>query len=452
MRAPTSSGASAVRLAKSVSLTFASRVFGLAIALVISIVLARSLGTANRGVLAIASVISGIVLQFGNLGLHASNVYFAARDEKNAPKILGISLVAAFAGGSLLTLVSLAGTLAFRSVLAPDVPAKYLVYAMLAIPAQFGTLFFSNLLIGRQKILELNVVDVVSSIVGVVALVILLLVFHLGVGAVLIWGLIAGMTSTLILGYMGYRASGNRIAVSRDLFLEMFRYGRRTWLASLFAFLIIRSDMLFVNYFGGATAAGLYSVAVGLVDKIYLVPQVIGSMLFPKVAANPQKEGTLTVLALRVTNTLMLAACVLVGVLSPLAVRYLYGAHWMPSVPMVLVLLPGIFFLSAQSILMQDFAGRGMPPIVIITPAVGLLVNVSANLVVVPRYGAVGASVTSSITYGVMLLLNLWYFTRITGRRASELLLVSPAEARDLLGVVAGGTRNVLRRLRDRLS
>lgn len=441
-----------MRLFKSVSITLAARLVGLATAFVTSIVLARGLGTSNRGVLAVATVISGVVLQFGNLGLHASTVYFTARDKACSPQVLGNSFVAAFGGGWLLAAASLAVTIAFQSTLAPDVPIKYLVVAMLAVPAQFGTLFFGNLLIGRQKIVELNAVDVVSSIVGMFALVFLLFVLHLGVGAVLIWGFLSGLICTLILGYMGYRASGNSIGVSRELFLEMFRYGRKNWLSSLFAFLIIRSDMLFVNYFNGATAAGLYAVAVGLVDKVYLLPQVVGSMLFPKVAADPLKDGRLTALALRVTNTSMLVSCVAAGVLAPWAIRLVYGSQWTPSTPMVLVLLPGIFFLSAQTILMQDFAGRGMPPIAIITPAVGLLVNISANLVVVPRYGAVGASTTSSITYGVMLLLNVSYFTRITGRRASELLLVSPAEARDLFGVVAGGTRNVLRRLRDRLS
>jgi Na+-driven multidrug efflux pump len=58
---------------------------------------------------------------------------------------------------------------------------------------------------------------------------------------------------------------------------------------------------------------------------------------------------------------------------------------------------------------MNFFASCGMPMIVVYSPLIALLVNVSANLWLVPRMGFVGASISSTIAYGLMLLMSMLY-------------------------------------------
>ena len=82
-------------------------------------------------------------------------------------------------------------------------------------------------------------------------------------------------------------------------------------------------------------------------------------------------------------------------------------------------LLPGIGCLAINMILMNLFASCGMPRIVVVSPLVALAFNVAANLVVIPRLGFVGAAMTSSVAYALMLAMSLLYIRLRLFRRAA---------------------------------
>jgi O-antigen/teichoic acid export membrane protein len=87
----------------------------------------------------------------------------------------------------------------------------------------------------------------------------------------------------------------------------------------------------------------------------------------------------------------------------------LYGRAFLPSVDAFLWLLPGIFALGINTILMNYFAAEGMPPIAIWSPAIASAANIGLNLWLLPSMGIVGASVASSVAYVMMLVMSLLY-------------------------------------------
>jgi O-antigen/teichoic acid export membrane protein len=50
-----------------------------------------------------------------------------------------------------------------------------------------------------------------------------------------------------------------------------------------------------------------------------------------------------------------------------------------------------------------------MPMVVVYSPLLALLVNVTVNLRLVPAMGFVGASISSSVAYGLMLAMSVLY-------------------------------------------
>src|SRR3989442_8842856 len=72
--------------------TFATRVFLIGAGVVASVMVARALGPEGRGLYAVAGALAGVGVQFGNLGLHSANTYFAARDRGLLPRLAGNSL------------------------------------------------------------------------------------------------------------------------------------------------------------------------------------------------------------------------------------------------------------------------------------------------------------------------------------------------------------------------
>jgi len=192
---------------------------------------------------------------------------------------------------------------------------------------------------------------------------------------------------------------------------ECLPYGLRAYTGSLFIFLVLKSDIVLITYLRGAVETGYYSIAVGLADILLMLPTVVGTILFPKLSAAPDL-ATRWQLVRRVLNVMVPATPV--GLLltyfaaGPL-IRLAYGVSFEPSTAAVGWLLPGVGCYAINAILMNFLASCGMPLVVVYSPFVALLVNVSANLWLVPRIGFVGASISSSLAYALMLLMSILY-------------------------------------------
>jgi O-antigen/teichoic acid export membrane protein len=205
---------------------------------------------------------------------------------------------------------------------------------------------------------------------------------------------------------------------------RLLGYGLRAYVATLAAFLVIRVDMLMVNGYLGATDAGLYSVAVALVDGIYLLPTVVAVNLFPRVARGA--ESAMTAEVFRNVAVLYGAFCLLTVPFAGLAIRLIYGHQFSASTSLFYWLLPGAFALGMITILSHHFAGRGFPLEAMLVWFVGLGVNFAMNIVLLPGHGPYIASLASSVAYALLLALHMGMFAREVGGWAS--LVPRPTE------------------------
>jgi len=316
----------------------------------------------------------------------------------------------------------------FPKVILGDVPYLFLIITLVALPFAFISQFLQNLLLGMQRIYEYNVVDVVAKALMFAIVILLFLVLNRGIFELILVTTLITVLSSLV--YIYFTKRNTSIALSADILLikRMAGYGLKAYIAALFAFLVIRSDMMLVNYFRGISDTGLYSLAVSLADLLLLIPATVGTMLFLKATAIGDEKSELTKKVSRHTVLLMGIVCLIAAVAAKPAIVFIYGAAFAPSVSAFLWILPGVFFLSLETIYMNEFASRGMPPIVYITPAIGFIINITLNIVLVPRIGFIAASITSSLAYFLMFVTSLIYFRNISGATYKEILVVKPGE------------------------
>ena len=70
----------------------------------------------------------------------------------------------------------------------------------------------------------------------------------------------------------------------------------------------------------------------------------------------------------------------------------------------------------------NDLAARGRPGINAWIAAMNLLVNVVANLILIPDYGLYGAAIATSLSYSVFAIASALAYLRITEQPFSVLL------------------------------
>ena len=104
------------------------------------------------------------------------------------------------------------------------------------------------------------------------------------------------MISLLLLLAMGkvLRAQTERRAArlpDLSLLQTMLRCAFKFYISIMAGFLIFRADLLIVNYFRGAGQAGVYAVASQVSFLLLMLPGVIATLLFPRVASQPDPRA-----------------------------------------------------------------------------------------------------------------------------------------------------------------
>jgi O-antigen/teichoic acid export membrane protein len=213
----------------------------------------------------------------------------------------------------------------------------------------------------------------------------------------------------------------------------------------LFWTVLLQSDLLICDYFLGNRKTGVYSVAVSLGVPVTLVAGVVGTWVFQRTSAEHDRSVRTanTNLVSRLMITLALAMLIPLALICRPLIVLLYGNAFAGAAPALVLLTPGLFFLSAQLVLMTHLSGEGSPPVVFLAPLAGAVFNVTANWAVVPRYGIRGASMTSSAGYLIVYAIVLAYYLRRTGSRPSDVLLLKWSDIAMLVGKSAGKERDL---------
>ncbi len=430
-----------MKLLKSVSISFASRIAEQVLALITSIIITRMLGPAGKGKFTLIFAVLTIFIQLGNLGLMSPVAYYSAKTRDLAKKTSSVSLAISILWGSFLLLISMI-VVRYNPELIKGVNERLVLIALFIIPAALAQLYFSNVLLGIQRIIEFNVPQLLFEVLRLVIAIIVLLflsksIFMLVILIVAAYYLIAATNIFLVRKstHFGIRDFDSSILT------QMLKRGFRVYLSTLFAFLVLRSDVLLLNYFKDAYQIGIYSIGVTAADKLMLLPITIGMMLFPKVVSQKESTGELTKKTLRFTSLAMILACLTGLFLGYPAITILFGKAFAPSYLPFIMLLPGVYFLSLETVLMYDFGGRGFPRIVYISPLSGFLLNLALNIFLIPKLGYIGAAITSTIAYLLMLILNSTYFCKITNSKLGEIFFPEKGEVIEVLNQIIEGIK-----------
>lgn len=397
-----------------ISQTFGTRIILIFLALIINVIVSRALGPEGRGLYAVAITVGSVGVQLGNLGLHASNTYFVAKNPEWLPKLLSNSLLFGFCFGGLISLIIWIFFL-FVPGFAP-LSSFLLLLALLWIPLGLAYLLLQNLLIGIQDISSYNKIDLITRILTLALLVIALFFNLIDIQIYLIIGIISVLMAFI---FSLKTLSKHVLKIPFPSFILVkkgFQYGFKAYLAALFSFLVIRSDIFIVLKIIGEEAAGYYSLAVSLIDMIYILPVVVGNMLFPILSSmdSIQEKWLFTKKVTIILSYIMVIITFSSLLFGRFLIKLLYGIEYLPATEAFYWLLPAVIFLSINTIFTNYFASIGMPYVTVYSPFIAFIVNLILNLLLIPKIGIIGASISSTIAYSAMFIFSILYIRKGT--------------------------------------
>jgi O-antigen/teichoic acid export membrane protein len=396
--------------------TYCTRIVLIGIGLATSVATARVLGPTGRGFYGVAAAAATLGVQFGNLGLHAANVYFVARDRESLGALLGNSLALSFGVGGAIS-----GLLALVFNLFPNLIALHgitLLLTLFWIPLGLAYLHMQHLMLGMHDVRGYNLLEIVNRIVALLLIGSLVLIRRYDVAAFFATGVLALVVCCIWTWARLKIRFATRTTVSIPLFRSSVQYALKAYLTSVFCFLVLRADLFMVQHMLGIEQAGYYSVASSMADYISVIAVVIGTILFPKLSAmkNVHEKLRLTYkiswATAGVLFPLLLAASFLVRPI----VHLLFGSAFMPAALAFILLMPGMLFLGVNSVAVQFLNSVGYPKTVVVIWGVCCAFNIGVNFWAIPHYGIAGASVVSSISYFLAFFFILQLIRRFSSQ------------------------------------
>jgi O-antigen/teichoic acid export membrane protein len=390
-------------LRRNVLETYGTRVLIILVTFATAVVIARELGPTGRGLYAVAATLGAIGAQFGNLGLHASNTFYVAKDRALLPALIGNTLAVVLVSCVIAALCGIG--FAFWPNVAP-VHGALLLLALASVPFSLAYLLAQGLLLGVNEVRAYNHIESGGKLLAMALICILVLARGITV-ELFFSAILLSIIATFLWALLRLRQiSTEPPKLSFDVFRQSIGIGVRAYTIAFFGFLLLRIDLLMVKYMLGATEAGYYSISQVLAENTMMFPVVIGLLLFPKLSALSQREKKLQLAnkAVLVTAALMLPVVAFAALAAGPIISVAFGRNFLPAVPPFAWLMPGTYFLGIETVMVQLLNSEGFPPIIVVAWIVDTAINVALNFWAIPRFGITGASMVSSVCYFLMFL------------------------------------------------
>ena len=308
-----------------------------------------------------------------------------------------------------------------------------LIIVLAAVPMLLMSQFGAGVLYTHGLNRAYNRIQLLVAASMLILTAILIGFLPLGVGGAVAAYLAANAAGAAIVVYeINKLARRSKDAASEPVSVKAFAsYGLKLYPQSITTFFSYRADVLLLSWLlgiPGLSQIAYYNIAVKIAEMTFYVPDSIAAMLYPAISASTKAEADK--LATSVSRLAMLLTFLVAVALVPvgcMAIWFLLRHEYHAAIPALLVIMPGILSLSLSKVLACYVSGLGRPVATTAAGLVGLSVNLAANLILIPRFGIVGASAASLISYSCHAAILLLVASRWA--KVSPLAFIVPRRA-----------------------
>jgi polysaccharide transporter, PST family len=378
------------------------RILRMGVGLFVGVWVARYLGPAQFGSLNFALAYVALFGSLTTLGLDGIIVREIVRDAGSTLDVLGSALALRLSGSVVALLASLA---IVRLIEPHDLMALKLVSisATGLIFQAFDTIdsYFQSQVLSKLTVLAKN---------GAFLLVAGLRIWLVHLQAP-VWLFAVAGVAELALGAIGlaiaYTWVGGSLLKWRtnwNLSTGLVKQGWPLILSGMAIMIYMRIDMVMLQVMRGDAAAGLYAAATKVSEVWYFIPTAIVSSVAPAIMRS-KTNPLLYYSRLRTLFSAMILAAITIGSGVALAsgwiVKHLYSGAYGQAAPILAVhIWASVFVFMGVAQSPWDIS-ENLLKLSFYRTAAGAIANIAINIVLIPRYSALGAALATVISYAI---------------------------------------------------
>lgn len=191
---------------------------------------------------------------------------------------------------------------------------------------------------------------------------------------------------------------------------------RRSWpliFNSLNAMVYTRVDQIMLSHYRTFSEVGTYSAAARILEICMIFPMALGASFLPSIINSSQKSETIYHEKVKryfaVNAVAGFLVMFFVALLSGPIIKILFGTEFRTSALLLKILSLGILFKYMIAARGHIFVSEDLLKLSMISSSCGVIVNLGANILLIPKFGVFGAAFATLLSLASTLFLVFMY-------------------------------------------
>jgi O-antigen/teichoic acid export membrane protein len=392
------------------------KILSAALAFMVSVIIARKLGASDFGFVTISLSVAIITNELiGSEGIDNGMVRFASiylnTNKKRANMLYKIALKIKFIIVAIVILLStiLFNTLLFSVTSKPEIRSALIFGIFTGCFISFWR-YILAFLQSFQSFMLYAFIDITPNLIKIIIIFLLISIGSLNLNNVLLVNA-AAIILGFIIGFLFIpkdfiSAKGKQ----REIALKLFDFSKWIFITNILGALWFRLDILMLSYYKNAELVGVYSVALSFISAMNLLFVSLLTKYFPQVSRlNKKNEFFMHIKkSLLISFGLAILLSFMFFIAEPIIVLA-YTERYIDSIIYFKILLTGFLFSLVFNPLLLVLYALNKPYIITFICLFLVIANFCGNLLLIPKYGAIGAAFVVALTRVAGGLLILFY-------------------------------------------
>jgi len=415
-------------LFKNSTLSIVASLYQYVISAFSGIIIARLLGPEGKGVVYLIIQYSSTISLFISLGLGASYLYHLRSNIYSKNIIITHAILfTVIISVSVITIYYIYSKTSLN-IMDKDINNKYIHYIYMLIVLNIIVKYSGSVVLNELNgMLSSVIIDSIGSLFYIILMVVLLKYYQCGV-----YGVIVSLTLSLCLRslllniyiFKDYKLVLNKSLIECNNSIVL--YGLGNFIMNIMITMASRIDSFIIAYYTGKQTLGIYSVAVSISEITLLVPIAVGVATFPIITSKSDGQKLkITLLSGRLSLFFgVLSGLVLIALGYPL-INIMFGAKFLGAYLPLILLIPGLIANCLAYPYINYYSSMGKPLMNALLFFIGLILNITLNLIFTPKYGILGASLVTSIGYCFIVYLYITLLSRKNNISRKQLMIIT---------------------------
>lgn len=401
------------------------------------ILIARYLSIGDFGKYSFILAFIGFFSMISNLGLDALVIREIARDQGIAEKYLinSIMLKTFF----FLFCFIIFAFISIKINIPRDTFLIILIFSLAVIPQVIQNLF-SSLFMGMQQMMKCTMMAILVDTLRFILVATILLLGYKLIGLAVAY-LVSYVVALLFNYFILVRHfiphwSGIDFSFARTMLKESIPF----MVYGFFFLVYFKIDIFMLSFMKGNEEVGRYALSYRLIDSLMFIPAALMGAVFPALSqfskSSIKNIKTGCEKALKYLSSLGIPLAVGITILAPQIIPLFYGKSYKTSVLALQILSWGLALIFINCICQVSLNATNKQRINVLVMFVGIIINVSLNLVLIPHFSIIGASIATVITELIITYLSFYFLVKYVCQLQVAATIYKPALASLFMGLL----------------